>query len=186
MGKKISIDSATMMNKVFEIIEAKKIFDIDYKKLSILVHPKSYVHAIVKFKNGLTKILIHDTNMTIPIFNSLYPNYEKKIKSNSINLSILNNLDFKKIDKKKFPILKILNFLPQRHSLFETVIVSANDKLVNMFLDKKISFIDISKVMLKIINSKEFIKYKKIPPKNINQITQLSHYVSLKINSLRV
>ncbi len=186
MGKKISIDSATMMKKVFEIIEAKKIFEIDYKKLSILVHPKSYVHAIVKFKNGLTKILIHDTNMTIPIFNSLYPNYEKKIKSNSINLSILNNLDFKKIDKKKFPILKILNFLPQRHSLFETVIVSANDKLVNMFLDKKISFIDISKVMLKIINSKEFIKYKKIPPKNINQITQLSHYVSLKINSLRV
>ena len=55
-----------------------------------------------------------------------------------------------------------------------------------MFLDKKISFLDISKVMLKIINSKEFIKYKKIPPKNINQITQLSHYVSLKINSLRV
>ena len=72
-----------MMNKVFEIIEAKKIFNIDYKKLSILVHPKSYVHAMVKFTNGLAKILIHDTNMTIPIFNSLYPNHEKKIKSKS-------------------------------------------------------------------------------------------------------
>ena len=72
MGKKISVDSATMMNKVFEIIEAKKIFDIPYQKLSIIIHPKSYVHAILKFKNGLTKIIVHDTNMKIPIFNSLY------------------------------------------------------------------------------------------------------------------
>ena len=61
MGKKISIDSATMMNKVFEIIEAKKIFNIPYKKLEILIHPKSYVHAIIKFNNGLIKIIAHDT-----------------------------------------------------------------------------------------------------------------------------
>ena len=72
MGKKISTDSATMINKVFEIIEAKKIFKISYDKLAIIIHPKSYVHAIIKFKNGLTKIIIHDTNMKIPIFNSLY------------------------------------------------------------------------------------------------------------------
>ena len=52
MGKKISIDSATMMNKVFEIIEAKKIFDVNYKKLSILTHPQSYIHSIIKFNNG--------------------------------------------------------------------------------------------------------------------------------------
>ena len=63
MGKKISIDSATLMNKVFEIIEAKKIFNYKYSDLKILIHPKSYVHAIVKFKNGLTKLLIHDTNL---------------------------------------------------------------------------------------------------------------------------
>ncbi|MBT7095066.1 MAG: 1-deoxy-D-xylulose-5-phosphate reductoisomerase, partial [Bacteroidetes bacterium] len=70
MGDKITIDSATMMNKVFEIIEAKKIFDLSYKQLEILIHPKSYLHAIVKFNNGLSKLLVHDTNMTIPIFNS--------------------------------------------------------------------------------------------------------------------
>ena len=74
MGKKISIDSATMMNKLFEIIEAKNIFNLEYKKLSILIHPKSYVHAIIKFKNGMTKILIHETSMEIPIFNALYYN----------------------------------------------------------------------------------------------------------------
>ena len=186
MGKKITIDSATLMNKVFEVIEAKKIFNFDYKKLNILVHPKSYVHAIVKFTNGLTKILIHDTNMTIPIFNSLYPNFQKKIESKDLDLSIINNLDFKKTNIKKFPVLKILNNLPNNHSLFETVIVSVNDKLVHMFLQNKIKFLDISKIMLKIINNKEFTKYKKIIPKNIEQITQLSHYVSLKIKSFRI
>jgi 1-deoxy-D-xylulose-5-phosphate reductoisomerase len=183
MGKKITIDSATMMNKVFEIIEAKKIFNFDYKKLSILVHPKSYVHAIVKFNNGLTKILIHDTNMIIPIFNSLYPNFQKTIKSHKLNFDILNNLNFNKIDKKKFPVVKILDNLPNKHSLFETIIVAANDMLVNMFLENKIKFLDISKILLKIINSKEFKKYKKITPVKVAQIEQLSTYVRLKIRS---
>jgi 1-deoxy-D-xylulose-5-phosphate reductoisomerase len=186
MGKKITIDSATMMNKLFEVIEAKKIFNINYKKLSILVHPQSYVHALVKFTNGLTKILIHDTNMIIPIFNSLYPNFKKKIKSKNLNLKKINNLNFSEIDKKRFPVVKILNYLPSNDSLYETVIVAANDKLVNMFLDGKIRFLDISKILLKIINYKEFKKYKRIKPKNIAQIEQLSDYVSLKISSLSV
>ena len=71
MGKKISIDSATMMNKIFEFIEAKKIFNLK-KKIDILIHPKSYIHAIVHFKNGLIKFLAHDTTMEIPIANALY------------------------------------------------------------------------------------------------------------------
>ena len=78
-----------MMNKVFEIIEANKIFKIDYNKLHILIHSKSYAHALIKFKNGVTKILIHDTNMTIPIFNSLYEN-EKKITTKELDFSIMN------------------------------------------------------------------------------------------------
>ena len=72
MGKKISIDSATLMNKVFEIIEAQRIFKIDIKKFEILIHPKSYIHSIIKFINGQIKILAHDTDMKIPIFNSIY------------------------------------------------------------------------------------------------------------------
>ena len=70
--EKNSIDSATLMNKIFEIIEAKKIFDIELKKFDILIHPKSYIQAIVKFKTGLIKIVAHDTNMKIPISNSIY------------------------------------------------------------------------------------------------------------------
>ena len=96
MGKKISIDSATMMNKVFEIIEAKKIFNLDYETLDILVHPSSYVHAIVKFNDGMVKIIAHDTNMKIPIFNSILHNSQKKIKTDKLNLKKLNYLDLKK------------------------------------------------------------------------------------------
>jgi len=186
MGKKISIDSATMMNKVFEIIEAKKIFDLDYNKLKILVHPKSYVHAIVKFKNGLTKILIHDTNMTIPIFNSLYQGNEKKIVSKELDFSIISKLNFDNINLKKFPVVKILDKLPNNNSLFETVIVSVNDNLVQMFLDNKIQFLDISRIMLKILKKKEFFKFKRIIPKKVEEITKLSDYVSLKINSMHI
>ena len=186
MGKKISIDSATMMNKVFEIIEAKKIFNFKYKQIKIIVHPQSYVHAMIKFSNGLIKILVHETNMKIPIFNSLYPNFEKKITSKKINFDILNNLDFNNVDTKKFPVVKLINSLPHKESLYETVLVSANDRLVKHFLEKKIEFMDISKFLLKIIKRKEFQKYKHKAPINIDQIRSLNQYVSLKIDNLCV
>ena len=186
MGKKISIDSATMMNKVFEIIEAKKIFDLEYNKLEMLIHTQSYIHAIVKFKNGITKFLVHDTNMTIPIANSLYTQSNKIIKSKKLDLSIINNLSLKKVDVKKFPIVKIIKYLPKKDSLFETIIVSANDTLVNLFLNKKIKFNDISRILLKIINMKEFTKFKSIIPKNTGEIIKLTNYVSLKINTMSI
>ena len=186
MGKKISIDSATMMNKVFEIIEAKKIFDLKYKQLKILVHPKSYVHALIQFKNGLTKILIHDTNMTIPIFNSLNELNEKTIKSKKLDFSIINDLRFEKINLKKFPVVKILNNMKNNHSLFETIIVAANDELVEMFLSNKIQFLDISRILLRILKNKEFLKYKQIKPKNIAEILRLNKYVRLKISSIDI
>ena len=186
MGKKISIDSATMMNKVFEVIEAKKIFNLKYNQLEILIHPQSYLHAMVKFKNGLTKLLIHDTNMTIPIFNSLYPKFENKIISNKLDIKKLNTLDLQEINQKRFPVISIIKNLKNTDSLFETVIVVANDCLVNLFIQKKIKFTDISNNLLKILNKKEFIKYKHIKPKNIDEIIKLSNYVSLKINSMSV
>ena len=186
MGKKISIDSATMMNKVFEIIEAKKIFGLSYSQLEILIHSQSYLHAIVKFNNGLTKVLIHDTNMTIPIFNSIYPNFIKKIKSNNLDINILNNLNLESVDKKRFPVIKIIKLLKEKDSLFETVIVSANDKLVSRFLKNEIKFTDISRMLIKIINLKEFKKLRGITPVNTIQITKLANYVSLKAGASSV
>ena len=181
MGKKISIDSATMINKVYEIIEAKNIFEIPYKKIKILIHPKSYVHALLKFNNGMIKIIAHETTMKIPIFNTLYFSTNQKIQSNDINLKTLNSLDFKTVDLLRYPMVKIMNFLPNHHSLFETVIVSANDALVECFLDKKIKFTDIQKKLFNTIKLKEFLKYKNISPRKVNDIIELKNYVRLKI-----
>ena len=186
MGKKITIDSATMMNKVFEIIEAKKIFNLDYNQLEILIHSKSYLHAIVKFDNGLSKLLVHDTNMMIPIFNSIYFNNNKKFKSKDLDIKTLNNLNLKKIENIRFPVIKILNNLSKEDSLFETIIVSANDKLVKLFLNNKIKFTDISNRLLKICSITEFNKFRSIKPKNIEEINDLADYVSLKIDTMRV
>jgi len=186
MGKKITIDSATMMNKVFEIIEAKKIFNLNYSQIEILIHPKSYLHAIVKFNNGLSKLLVHDTSMTIPIFNSIYFNTDKKLKSKDIDIEALNNLNLKKIDYIRFPVIKILNNLSEKDSLFETIIVSANDKLVKLFLNNRIKFTDISNILLKISTTAEFNKFRSIKPKNIEEINNLADYVSLKIDTMRV
>ncbi len=184
MGKKISIDSATMMNKVFEVIETQKIFDLPKKKIKILIHEKSYVHAIVQFKNGLKKILVHDTNMRIPIFNTLYHNSRKTIKSENLDIKKINNLNLKSIDKKKFPSINVLKKISNKNSMYETVLVSANDELVNLFLQKKISFNEIIKNLMKIINLKEFRKFRNKKPRNIREIYNLNNSVRLKIREL--
>jgi len=186
MGKKITIDSATLMNKVFEVIEAKNIFNIDYDKISILTHPKSYVHTIIKFKNGLSKFLIHEPDMTIPIYNSIYFEEKKNIKSSPIDFKTLNNLDLQKVKKNKFPLIGLLDKLPKYPSLFETVLITVNDYLVYKFLNRKISFQELNKLIKKISNYKEFQKFKKIKPTNIKQIYNLRDYVHLKLNTLGI
>ncbi|MDC3073527.1 1-deoxy-D-xylulose-5-phosphate reductoisomerase [Candidatus Pelagibacter sp.] len=181
MGKKISIDSATMINKIYEVIEAKNIFNINYKNIKILLHPNSYVHAILKFKNGLIKLIAHDTTMKIPIFNTLYFNQCKKIISKELNIGILNNLKFNTPDIRRYPMIKLLKLLPIKYSLYETVIVSANDCLVELFLKKKIGFSNIQRELFKIIQSKEFLSYKKKTPNKLEDILNLNNYVRLKI-----
>tara|TARA_B100001057_G_scaffold184604_1_gene185345 strand:+ start:1138 stop:2292 length:1155 start_codon:yes stop_codon:yes gene_type:complete len=182
MGKKISIDSATMVNKLFEVIEAKNIFNLPYKKISILIHPKSYIHAIIQYQNGLSKVILHDTDMKIPIFNSLNFPLVKKYNDKEIDFNKLNKLDLSNIDLKRFPSLKIIKDLPNEFSLFETVLVAANDELVNLFLKKQIKFTDISKMLLKILKAKKFTKYKQLKPKKIDDIIRLNRYVRSVIN----
>ena len=180
MGKKISIDSATLMNKVFEVIEAQRIFNIPQKKIKILIHENSYVHAIVKFNNGITKLLVHDTNMEIPIFNCLFDNSNFIMKSKPLNIDLLNKLDFKEVDYKKFPSVKNLLKISDKISLFDTILVSANETLVNLYLKNKIEFGEINYYLNKLLNKKEFAIYKKKAPKNLNEIKQLDDYVRLK------
>ena len=186
MGKKISTDSATLMNKVFEVIEAKKIFNLSMNKFKILIHPKSYVHAIVKFKNGLIKLVAHDTNMKIPIFNSIYDEDKNKFNSKKININILNNLNFSNVDIKKYPLINILKLIPQKESLFETLLVSINDELVGLFLENKIGFDEISVRLNRLINNKTLLKYRQKKVNNFTQIEKLNEFVRLKTKTLSV
>ena len=185
MGKKISTDSATLMNKVFEVIEAKKIFNLELKKFSVFIHPKSYVHGIVKLKNGLIKLVAHDTDMRIPILNSIYNN-NTKINSKKINIKLLNNLNLNKVDLKKYPSVNILKLVPKKETLFETLLVSANDELVDLFLKNKINFDDIYIKLKQIINNKLFLKYRLKKVNNLAQIEKLNEFVRLKTKSLSV
>ena len=129
----------------------------------------------------MIKLIAHETTMKIPIFNTLFNKCNKKFISKNVNLDVLNNLEFKKVDRKKFPMIDLLNYLPNKNSLFETVIVSANDTLVYLFLKNKIRFTDIQKNLFKLIKSYEFQKYKNILPTKISDILKLNEYVHLKI-----
>ena len=184
MGKKISIDSATLMNKVFEVIEAQRIFKIDIKKFEIFIHPKSYIHSIIKFINGQIKILAHDTDMKIPIFNSIYQNKLKKIYTKEININLLNNLQLNKVNSSKYPSIQILNKINNNNTLFETVLISANDELVDLYIKNKIKFLDINKNLTKILKYKKYSNLIRKKPKKISDIINLSEEVRLKTRNL--
>ena len=170
MGKKISIDSATMMNKIFEIREASNIFNLEMSKFEILIHPKSYIHAIVHFKSGLVKFLAHDTTMEIPIACALYKNNENIVfKNNKFKYHILNEDNFKKPNIKNFPLLNILKYKFPK-SFFDTILVTINDELVQKYLENKISYIKLIETIIFLLKKPYFNKYYKLSPKNINEI----------------
>ena len=191
MGKKISVDSATMMNKIFEVIEAKKIFDLPAHKLDILVHPNSLVHAIVKFKNGITKFIYHDTTMLIPLANALFDNnlnirdfLPNNKNSNQINIK---NLFFEKPNKKIFPIIKVLNRVNEYPST-PIIVNAANEILVDQFIKKNVSFLTISKTIMRILNDINYKKYAINQPLNIKQIESIDHWarcITIRILNLK-
>ena len=166
MGKKITIDSATLMNKIIELIEAHKIFEIPLHKLGIIIHPNSLVHAIVMFKNGLTKIIYHETSMIIPIANALFNNNldidhflgKQQIIKSKKSLNSIDTLIFKKPDSKRFPSLKIIKELNKYHST-PIIINSVNEVLVEHFLLKKTSFLNIFKVLKSVMKDRNYQKY---------------------------
>tara|TARA_B100002052_G_scaffold209738_1_gene191825 strand:- start:760 stop:1932 length:1173 start_codon:yes stop_codon:yes gene_type:complete len=186
MGKKISIDSATLMNKIFELIEAKKIFNLDISKFNIIIHPKSYVHAIVHFNNGLVKFLAHDTNMSIPIMNSLYENKVFNYNDKSLNILKLNNLNFSKPNKKKFPVIKLINMLPKKNTYFETILITINDYLVGKYLNGEINYNSLNFGLIKLIKNRYFTRYYKFAPKNITDVKIMVKRVTTYLNKIKL
>tara|TARA_B100001121_G_scaffold259408_1_gene238438 strand:- start:882 stop:2054 length:1173 start_codon:yes stop_codon:yes gene_type:complete len=184
MGKKITIDSSTLMNKVFEVIEAKKIFNLDLDKIDILINPNSYVHAIVIFKNGIIKFLAHETKMEIPIINSIYDtDLDHKYNTKPLSINKINKLNLSKPNIKYFRTLNILKLIPAKNSLFETVIISVNDELVRMFLNREITYDKLLFYLIKIIKFKKFKKYCNVRPNSIIDIIKVNKLAKNFVNS---
>jgi len=186
MGKKISVDSANLMNKVFEVIEAYKIFNFNKKKYKIIIHPQSYVHSIIRFKNGLIKMILYNSDMKIPISNTLYPKKNNTLKEKNINIKTLNNVTFQKVNTKKFPsVLFLRRCLNMGHST-PAIINASNEVLVNLFLNGKISFLDIVGTINRIFNDKDFKKYAKRKPNSVKEIKIIDNWARLKTNNICV
>ena len=177
MGKKITIDSSTLMNKILELIEAQKLFNIPNKKLDILIHPNSLVHAIIEMKNGLIKFLYHDTTMIIPLANAIF---DGKININDFikkkkKIKAIEDLYFQKVDSNIFPVIKFKNRLDEYPST-PIIINAANEVLVDQFLKKKIPFLSIYKIIMNILNDRNYKKYAIKTPININQILTIDNW----------
>jgi len=180
MGKKISIDSANLMNKVFEVIEACRIFKFNKKKYRIMIHPQSYVHSIIRFKNGLIKMILYNTDMKIPISNTLYGRKNHVLNVKKIDANILSKLSFQNVNTKRFPSIKLINKCLNLGFLAPTIVNASNEVLVSLFLTKKIGFLKIVKTINKIFRDKDFKKHAKRKPESIKDIQITDNWARLK------
>ena len=160
MGKKISVDSANLMNKILEIIEASLIFNLPINKFKIIIHPQSLIHAIIEFRNGLSSMMHHDNDMKIPLANSLYDDFYIN-KELTYKFSFENVLSFYNPNIKKIPSIKILKLTNTLNETGFILINVLNEILVEKFLNNKILFTDIVYKLLDILNSKAVKNYLK-------------------------
>lgn len=158
MGNKITIDSATMMNKTFELIEAYYLFGIDFDKIKAIVNRKSLVHGLVKFNDGRIKLNVGENLMKYPILYALDLGKPNDNTFNDIELNTYDRYEFFNLSKKRFPLLNYAEKVV-KSSKNEGVILNAiNEECVQAFLNSKINFIDIENIIDKIFSSAVFIK----------------------------
>jgi 1-deoxy-D-xylulose-5-phosphate reductoisomerase len=147
MGRKISVDSATMMNKGLEVIEAKWLFKLDHRKIDILVHPEGIVHSLVEFQDASVIAQMSVPDMKIPIAYGL--GFPERIKSgaSSLRLDEIGQLNFSRPDLKKFPSINIAREALISGGTASTLLNAANEEAVGAFLNNKISFIQIPEII---------------------------------------
>ena len=157
MGAKITIDSATMMNKGFEVIEAHYLFDIDYDDIEVVLHKESYVHSMVEYIDGSIMAQIGNADMRIPIMYSL--SYPERLKFESdFSFSQIKSLNFKEMDFERFPLLKLAYDVGRKKGNLPAILNAANEIANKAFRDGLISFLEIEDLVYKAINDMEFIK----------------------------
>lgn len=157
MGAKITIDSATMMNKGFEVIEAHHLFDVPYEKIDTILHPQSIVHSMVEYKDGTIKAELGSADMHTPISYALrYPHHEV---SESENLNLIGlNLEFMELSQKRFPCLGYAYYAAKRGGVYPAVLNASNEAAVKLFLNDKIEFLDIERIIEKEITDDKYEK----------------------------
>jgi len=158
MGNKITIDSATMMNKALEVIEAKWLFDLDASQIEVVIHPESIIHSLVEFCDGSVIAQMGLPDMKVPIqFALTYPDRENgNVKS--LDLAKLGTLNFQKPDMDKFPALRLGYEVVEKGGTMGATFNAANEVAVQEFLDNKIKFTDIAKAVEHVMNEHNFIK----------------------------
>ena len=147
MGRKITIDSATMVNKGLEVMEAKWLFDVDYDNITVVVHPESIVHSMVEYEDGAVIAQMGVPDMKLPIqYALLYPD-RKNIDNKRLDLFAVKNLTFLEPDYSTFKGLKLAFEVGKMGGVMPTVYNAANEKAVALFLDEKIKFNDIYRII---------------------------------------
>ena len=180
MGKKISVDSANLMNKVFEVIEAYKFFKFKKEKYRVIIHPQSYVHSIIRFKNGLIKMILYNSDMKIPISNIIYEKKNNFFNLSKIKSKNLNSMNFYEVDKKKFPSIKLIKKCLSLGFSTPIIVNASNEVLVGLFLKGKIGFLDIVSTINKIFKDKEFKKYAKNKSSSLKSIKIIDNWARMK------
>ena len=176
MGKKISIDSSTLMNKALEIIEAKYLFEIDQKKIDAIIHPEGIVHSLVTLTDGTVLASMAKPDMKIPILYGLGFPETMNNKTNRIDIQKLSKLTFEKINKNKFPSIDYAYFAINHGQGMPIVLNAANEIAVQSFMDSEILFEDIFKVISKTLNYavKNNLKLKSV---SLDSILNFNHEI---------
>lgn len=153
MGKKVTIDSATLMNKGLELIEASWLFGLEPRQLGILIHPQSIVHSLVEMCDGSLLAQLSPTDMKIPIQYALtYPEREDSLLP-SLDLNQIRALEFFEVDVEKFPLIKLARLALEEGESFPIALNAANEVAVSDFLQQRIKFIDISEIITEIVET---------------------------------
>ncbi|HDY66641.1 hypothetical protein LCGC14_2108690 [marine sediment metagenome] len=158
MGQKITIDSATLMNKALEIIEAKWLFNLDSTQIDVIIHPESIVHSLVEFCDGSVIAQMGLPDMKVPIQYALTYPYRENGNVESLDLAKLGSLNFRKPDMDKFPALRLGYEVVEKGGTMGVTLNAANEIAVQAFLDRKIKFTDITKTVEHVMKEHNFIK----------------------------
>lgn len=153
MGKKISIDSATMVNKALEVIEAHWLFELPFDQIKVVIHPQSIIHSLVEFIDGSIIAQLSNPNMQLPILYALSYPHRLKSNLNPTNLLQLPPLTFQSVDQERYPLFHFACKIGREQGILPTVLNAANEAAINLFLNNKIKFTAISPLVQAVVEN---------------------------------